>query len=197
MDTMKRMFPQLTVWLLAAMLLGSCQIDGVDISGPGTPDNMSEAPVIVPDNSIVAQRSDGVLADVVLNRLLGRVTRLVTPLLGGTLPILNSSLVVPPFAVLTPLLATWELRVETPVGLSDPLSRIYEFWPDGTIFLRSTSLNVSFVDAGLGSRNPYDYRCYYFNEQTGSWEVQPTIVDMQNQRFVVTIDHFSRYAFGR
>jgi hypothetical protein len=196
MGNYRGILSKLSVWLIAALLFGSCQSDLVENS-PVQPLQHSEAKTAVSGRANEAHFATEGLPDGLIGQLLGRITRLVTPLLGGVLPIRDSRLEIPPLAVLSPLLVTWELRMETPVGLTDPLSRTYEFWPNGYLFLRSITLRVSFADAGLGDRDPSQYRFFYYNEVSRSWEPQPTVVDMANQQFVVTLGHFSRYAFGR
>jgi hypothetical protein len=65
------------------------------------------------------------------------------------------------------------------------------------VFQTPVTLRVSFCDAGIVGEKTPKLRCYYFNSTTSAWEPQPTVQDWQNQQFVVTLSHFSRYAFGR
>jgi len=196
MVTINRILPQLRIWLLA-LLVVSCQADLVDAPDQSLSKGGSETEITATQDAELQAGGPGAVPQVCFRRLLGRVTALVTPLNGGTLSIQSSRLVIPPYAVVAPTLVTWELRVESPEDLTEPLNRIYEFWPDGLVFLVPITLDVSFTDAGLGGRDPNQYRCYYYNELSQSWEPQPTTVDVANRRFVVTLNHFSRYAFGR
>jgi hypothetical protein len=105
--------------------------------------------------------------------------------------------VAPRFAVSLPTLVTWEIFAQSPTGLTSPLPRVYNFYPHLLTFLIPTTVSISFADAGLGNNNPNAYTFYYHNQLTGQWEPQETTVDVANQRFIVTLNHFSRYAFAR
>jgi hypothetical protein len=121
------------------------------------------------------------------------------PLTGGTLdlPALDTHLAIPRFPGLLPRWFSLSILERTPAGLTEPLSREYYLQPHGLEFYDNApaSMKVSFSAAGLGSRNPSLYRCYW--DSLGTWVVQPTVVDIPNQRFIVVLHHFSRYAFGR
>jgi hypothetical protein len=191
---------KILVWLLAISLLIGCQADV--LNGPALPEAANSEQSLTQDEIGGLSTSSllgGLIGGVggLLRRVLGIVTGLVTPSNGGVLNLLTSRLVVPPYAVTTTTSITWVLRSETPGGLSGALNRVYDFGPEGLSFQVPSTLYVSFADAGLGNNDPQLYTFYYFNESTQSWEAQATGVDLPNQRFVVTLHHFSRYAFGR
>ncbi len=177
------------VMVLSLTILWGCQVDSMN---PVVPQGHSQP-------AAVAQpvENTAIGSDFLIGKLLGTVTRLVTPLLGGTLQVRQSKLVVPPFAVLMPTLVSFTITVGQPTGLPGALNREYYFAPHGLNFLSPSKLYVTFNDAGLGNANPYQYQLYYYNQSLNRWEAQPTVVDAANQRFVVTLNHFSRYAFAR
>ncbi|HET6272161.1 MAG TPA: hypothetical protein VFG32_04225 [Bacteroidota bacterium] len=196
----QKWFVRALVWMLALTLLIGCQADS--LNAPAAPDAGTQTKSIVHDE-IGQSSTTSPIGDLVggagglLRRVLGIVTGLVTPSNGGTLDLLHSRFVVPPNAVTRTTLIEWVLRVEIPNGLQGALNRIYDFGPEGVVFQVPGTLYVSFGDAGLGNNDPYLYTFYYFNESTRRWEPQSTDVDVAHQRFVVTLHHFSRYAFGR
>lgn len=128
-----------------------------------------------------------------------RGSGLITPADGGTFNILRSSLSAPPGAVTTPTPVSLDITVCVPEGLPNGLDRVYDFLPEGTIFQIPVTFRVAFEDAGLEVEDTYPglIKFYYFNPSTNLWEVQPTQVDWENQQFVVQLNHFSRYGFGR
>jgi hypothetical protein len=184
---------------MVLVIIAGCQ--------PGAPTNpagpISSEPIVSSPaptfQSITGTESSSTTG--IIQGLLGDVTQtvsgLITPLLGGTLRLSHSRLAVPPLSVLAPTLATFSMTNETPAGLPGALNKVYEFSPDGLIFLVASTLYVSFADAGIDNQDPHDYTFYYFNTVHNLWEAQPTEVDTVNQGFVVTLHHFSRYAFGR
>ena len=190
-----------TKWLLTLVMIlviaAGCQTAGP--TEPSGPINSERAVSSQTQQTIPGGASSSTTG--IIRGLVGDVTQtvsgLLTPLLGGTLRLSHSRLVVPPLAVLVPTLATFSMTDEVPMGLPGALSKIYEFSPDGLQFLFTSTLYVSFSDAGLGNENPNDYTFYYYDPVQNRWEAQPTVVDVPNQRFVVTMHHFSRYAFGR
>lgn len=128
-----------------------------------------------------------------------RAIGIITPESGGALDILRSSFSAPPGAVSAPTLISLDITVATPQGLPNGLERVYDFFPEGTTFQIPVTLRVAFEDAGLEVEDTYPglIKFYYFNPSTNAWEVQPTQVDWENQQFVVQMNHFSRYGFGR
>ena len=189
-------------FFLLLFLIGGCQ------SGSPTSPVIQDAPN---DHGLLQSEAENTVSRsenrttgedlfVIRNLLGGRVKSvvgLVTPLLGGTLNLSKSRLVVPPLAVLIPTLVNFSIITAAPEGLPGALNRVYEFSPDGLIFLLPSSLYISFSDAGVGNEDPSLYRFYYFNESQNRWESQPTQVDMSHGQYIVTLNHFSRYAFGR
>jgi len=196
----QKWFARTFVWMLALALLIGCQADS--LNAPAAPDAGIQTQSIMHDE-IGQSSTSSLIGDLIggvgglLRRVLGIVTGLVTPSNGGTLDLLHSRFVVPPNAVTRTTRIAWVLRAETPDGLPGALNRVYDFGPEGLVFQVPGTLYVSFGDAGLGNNNPNLYTFYYFNEATQNWEPQPTAVDVGNNRFVVTLQHFSRYAFGR
>ena len=73
--------------------------------------------------------------------------------------------------------------------------RIYEFGPSGTGFSPAAMLTLSYRDMGPLMPNTVVLKVY--NEQTHTWEVAGHMTnDTANQRFVGTIEHFSRYSLS-
>ncbi len=126
-------------------------------------------------------------------------SRVISPA-GGTLSLFCSSITFPAGALRDSTLVSFRITTGvTPVGLPGGTDRILDFEPEGTVFQVPVTLRVSFDEAGINEEEEKvaPLRCYYFNPTTTAWEPQPTSVDWQNKRFVVTLSHFSRYAFGR
>ena len=130
----------------------------------------------------------------------------VIPPHGGTLRLLHSQITFPPGALRDSTLVSFNITGGvTPIGLVGATDRVFDFGPEGLVFNAPVTLQVAFEDAGIdptaGLRmsliDPYGYTFYYFDEIKGIWVPQPTSVDMVNQEYVVTLSHFSRYAFGR
>ncbi len=132
------------------------------------------------------------------DRLVKSVSKSISPRRGGAIRLLHSKLVIMPRSLTDRVRVTWSIKKDQPAGLSGGLPRVYEFSPGGLKFKTPAKAFISFEDAGMDRHsNPRDYSFYYFNESTGQWEKQKTQVNMGKRRFVVTMHHFSRYAFGR
>ena len=131
------------------------------------------------------------------HRVVGLGYAFVTPNEEEEVEVLSSKFIVKAHGVSAPTVIRWEVDAENPIGLGGGVNRVHQFSPEGLHFNVPSKWYVSFDDAGIGNMNPSLYRCYYYNEDTGNWEPQETTVDLQHNRFVVTINHFSRYAFGR
>lgn len=125
---------------------------------------------------------------------------------GGTLRLLHSQITFPPGALRDSTLVDFDITSGiVPPGLNGATDRIFEFGPEGIVFNAPVTLQVAFEDAGIdptgilrmGILDPYAYTFYYYDETKSVWVPQPTVVDRVNQMFVVTLSHFSRYAFGR
>jgi hypothetical protein len=130
--------------------------------------------------------------------LLGVDTKLILPLVGGSLNVRTCSFQVPAGALLTPLMLSFELvSNQPPKGLNDPSERIFKFGPDATTFVKTCILTVPFNELGLNQKDPSKYACYYYNVARRRYEIQPTSVDLVNRRYQVKVKHFSQYAFGR
>lgn len=191
---LKRALTNVICVLLSLMVLIGCQ--------SGTPVGPTE-PAHAPPQAQPIQAEDqsqDTAKDGLITNLLGFVIKTILPMLGGELNIqqLQTKLVIPPGAVpgILPVLMRYSVFNEAPRNLPDALNRVYEFGPQ-LQFLRPCKLYVPFSTAGVGSNDPTLYRMYYYNENTMQWEPQETLVDLTNSRFVVTITHFSRYAFAR
>jgi hypothetical protein len=191
----------LFIWMVMLAIVAGCQRDSsTNPAEPSSsvqvaPTKVDSAPTLSGNEESSFGTSGLLPIRGLLRGITQTVTRLVTPILGGTLNLSHSSLVVQPLAVLTPTLVRFSMTAEAPEGLPGALPEVYDFFPEGLNFLVPSTLYVSFTDAGLGNGNPYEYTFYYFNGTT--WEPQPTEVDMQHHQFVVNLHHFSRYAFGR
>ncbi len=123
-------------------------------------------------------------------------TGLITPS-GGTISLLTSRIEFPQGAVLTNTLVSFTVSQATPVGLPGGTNRVYTFGPEGIGFQTPVTLYVPFSDAGIEGDKITPLRFFYLNPSTNTWVEQPTRIDWENQRFVVTLSHFSQYAFGR
>lgn len=124
------------------------------------------------------------------------VSGVVTPA-GGVLNLLNSNIAFAPEALEQSTQISFSMRIQAPVGLPGALPRIYEFGPEGTTFKYPAILSVSFQDAGLTMPTEAMMYFYYHDEVNNQWIRQETQMDVANRRFVVRLEHFSRYAFGR
>lgn len=134
----------------------------------------------------------------VLDKLLGEVTRLVLPGEGAILSVRTTSFEIPAGAITTKKVISYSLWDATPQpGLTNAAKRLFKFGPEGTTFNKLCTMIVPFSELNLGNIDPRTIICYYYNEGTRHYEAQPTTVDLQNQRFIVKISHFSQYAFGR
>ncbi|MBM2840470.1 MAG: hypothetical protein HW412_998 [Bacteroidetes bacterium] len=119
---------------------------------------------------------------------------------GGTLSLFCSIITFPAGALRDSTLVSFRITTGvTPVGLPGATDQVFDFEPEGIVFQVPVTLRVSFADAGINEEEDKvaPLRCYYFNPTTSAWEPQPTAIDWQSQLFVVTLSHFSRYAFGR
>jgi hypothetical protein len=125
-----------------------------------------------------------------------RTIQLIPPS-GGTLNLLNSRLVIPAGALPESTTISFEITVATPIGLPGATNRVFDFGPEGTVFLSDITLYVPFEDAGITGEKIPPLRFYWWDPVFTRWDRQPTDVDWLNQRFVVRLRHFSRYAFGR
>lgn len=124
----------------------------------------------------------------------------VIPPGGGTLDLFNSTINFPPGALSESTLVSFRITTGvTPVGLPGATDRVFDFSPDGIVFLIPVTLYVSFAEAGINEAEEKVpmLRFYYFDPMATTWVRQPTAIDWQNRRFIVTLSHFSRYAFGR
>ena len=122
---------------------------------------------------------------------------LITPDSGGTVSLLSSVFSAPAGAVTSPTVVSFTIAVATPEGLPGATDRIFEFEPEGTFFQTPCTVCVSFEDAGVTGEKVPVLHFYYFDPENFVWVSQPTQIEWQRQRFVVTLAHFSRYAFGR
>jgi hypothetical protein len=127
------------------------------------------------------------------------VSRNVAGATENVLYLLNSRLVVPAGALPEPTEIQFTMASMSPTGIPGiPLGKVYEFGPDSTIFTSPVDAYISFIDAELGTNDPYLVRFYYLDESSYTWlQQQLPVVDTANGRFIVRLNHFSRYAFAR
>jgi hypothetical protein len=71
-----------------------------------------------------------------------------------------------------------------------------EFSPHGLIFKKQIRLEISYKDADLTGVNEDDLKIYYYDEDTGDWEIIGDYVDKTRQMVIGYTTHFSRYAIG-
>ncbi len=71
-----------------------------------------------------------------------------------------------------------------------------QFRPHGIQFNRPVTVWLSYKDADLGDVNEEDLKIWYFNEDTGMWELIGDVVDTVNKMVGGLLHHFSRYAIG-
>ncbi|MFN0158623.1 MAG: hypothetical protein ACKVRP_11205 [Bacteroidota bacterium] len=116
---------------------------------------------------------------------------------GGTVSVRTASLVFPPGALTDTATIVFRMSASTPNDLPGGLNRLYEFGPEGITFQSPITLYIPFVEAGLTRGNVNGTKFYYHNQSTHAWELLPSEIDRVNQRLVVRLSHFSRYAFAR
>jgi len=71
-----------------------------------------------------------------------------------------------------------------------------QFSPHGTQFNEPVTIWISYKDADLNGINEQDLKIWYFNEDTGMWELIGDVVDTANKMVGGLLNHFSRYAIG-
>ncbi|MER3523825.1 MAG: hypothetical protein C4326_07080 [Ignavibacteria bacterium] len=134
----------------------------------------------------------------VLDSLIGVSAAIVEPLVGATIDVGGCSFRIPPRAIGTPTFISFAIsKGNPPAGLHNMPKRLFRFHPEGLIFLQNCELVVPFSALELGSIDPSTLSCWYYNPVTRTYEPEPTVVDLQAQRYVVQIRHFSIYGFGR
>lgn len=146
------------------------------------------------------QESDFETETAVKDTLLGEDSKLITPIDGGTLQIRSSKLTVPPGALALPTTIIFRiLTIDPPKGIRNALKRVITFSPDGLVFLRPCTLEINAQELGgdLAS-NKRALTCFYYNPLTQRYQPQATAFKNENGgKYIVTINHFSAYAFGR
>jgi hypothetical protein len=71
----------------------------------------------------------------------------------------------------------------------------FKFGPDGLVFAKPAY--IEFEASALGARNGELLRLYYFNPQTGLWQVeQVAVVKDASVEIQFEVGHFSRYAIS-
>jgi hypothetical protein len=75
-----------------------------------------------------------------------------------------------------------------------------EFGPDGSTFYKPVTLQISYRGtafdseaAGYSGRTP---KLFWFNPESGIWQIVPGTDDPRNCVYTVSLAHFSRYAMG-
>ncbi len=71
-----------------------------------------------------------------------------------------------------------------------------EFGPHGATFNVPVRVQLSYKRADLTGVDETALQVYFFNEDTGLWELIGGEVDTENKLVIVYLDHFSRYAIG-
>ena len=71
-----------------------------------------------------------------------------------------------------------------------------EFSPHGVQFNKPVTVWISYKDAELGDISEKDLKLWYFDEETGMWELIGDVVDTENKMVGGLLNHFSRYAIG-
>jgi hypothetical protein len=107
---------------------------------------------------------------------------------GSKLQISPNSLTAPPALAGQPITIT--MRVE-----KDEVTNtlFYEFGPSGCEFAPSAEVEFHFSDL---QGNTNDVKLFYIDANGDYIEELPDNVDVRGKKFVLSIDHFSRYAIG-
>ncbi len=71
---------------------------------------------------------------------------------------------------------------------------VAQFSPHGITFDQPVRLELSYKDADLTGVNEDGLKIYYYNENTGVWEIVGDQVDKTKKVVVGYTNHFSRYA---
>ena len=69
-----------------------------------------------------------------------------------------------------------------------------EFGPHGTQFNNPVKVELSYKMADVKGIDESKLRIFYFNEETGIWELVGGEVDKRGRKVTVYVAHFSRYA---
>ena len=71
-----------------------------------------------------------------------------------------------------------------------------QFSPHGVQFNKPVTVWISYKDADLGDVNEKDLKIWYFNEDTGMWELIGDVVDTEHKMVGGLLAHFSKYALA-
>ncbi len=71
-----------------------------------------------------------------------------------------------------------------------------EFGPHGTYFNKPVELKLSYKMADLSGVNENSLHIYYYNEDTGLWELIGGTINKKKKYVEAELWHFSRYAFA-
>jgi hypothetical protein len=71
-----------------------------------------------------------------------------------------------------------------------------EFGPHGTVFNKPVRVALSYRTADLTGVDENKLQMFYFNEETGIWELIGGRVDTEKKKIIVQLKHFSRYALA-
>lgn len=71
------------------------------------------------------------------------------------------------------------------------------FGPHGTQFIEPVKVELSYKMADLTGIDESTLQVFYFNEDTGLWELIGGEVDLSKKRITVYLPHFSRYALSK
>lgn len=78
----------------------------------------------------------------------------------------------------------------------NPDGAIADLEPHGIQFQNTVKLQLSYKSSNIQDVVEDNLRIWYFNDDTGMWELIGGTVDKQNKVVVTNINHFSRYAIG-
>lgn len=76
------------------------------------------------------------------------------------------------------------------------LDKIFSFYSDGTIKSAKVVISYSLEEIQAKGLNEDNLTLYYFNDETKELEAVPTVVDKENKKIIVTLEHFSKYVIG-
>ncbi len=82
-------------------------------------------------------------------------------------------------------------------GYLEGLLSNVEFGPHGTEFNNPVKVEFSYQLADLGDIDEDDLQVFYYNEDTGEWELIGGEVDKKKKIIKVMLKHFSRYAISK
>jgi hypothetical protein len=76
------------------------------------------------------------------------------------------------------------------------LSFVFEFGPEGTVFLNTVTVTLSYRTADLSGVPEDNLKIFYYNPIRNLWEYLESVVDKENKTITAELEHFSRYAIA-